>query len=156
MKSLIIMAFLLISSNIYAQYYAYAEPNEIKANMVSRVQPNVQLEAYTTYLLISSMVEDVRFKYRKALRESKENPRVITIGTMSISSTELLKAFKKAARKADNSEEFTSVLFRKNRFLESHLTNGQIEELYISFRGTTFNGLLDELRLSYTSYQFER
>ncbi|MEM6892213.1 MAG: hypothetical protein AAF554_00895 [Bacteroidota bacterium] len=148
LKIFITVIFLSASPTSISQNIAYASPHEIKAIGVSSVKPYETLEDYTTYLLINSMVTGDNFKYRRALNESRKNPIIISIEGTTIQSTELLKFFKKAARKADDLEAFRKILSKENGNLENNLSYGQIKQLYTSFRSTTINGYFDELRLA--------
>ena len=152
LKIITIVILLFTVTSASSQDYAYVSTNEIKAIRSNRVNSNETLEAFTTYLLINSMTRGENFNYRQALRETRKNPTVISMGETNISSTELLKVFKRSARKTENSKAFKKLLHKKHGDLVKNLTEDQIDEIYTSFRSTTFNGLLDELHLAFASY----
>lgn len=144
---------LLVSLNSFSQNNIATNKFQI-ASTIEQVDKNDTIEDFTTYLLMVSFIENEALNYRKALRASKKNSIMITIdSSLTISSTDLLKTFKRASKKAHNLQAFQGILLAQIPNLESSLTYDQLEKLYASFRASTFNGYLDQLRLSFgTSY----
>ncbi|WP_299519210.1 hypothetical protein [Winogradskyella sp.] len=143
----LILILLLISLNSHSQNHQ--EPYQHKALQTKDVRSEETLEDFTTYLFMNSLIVNEKFIYRKLLKESRQNPKTILIDTsFTMSSTALLKVFKKATNKSDGMDAFKSILFEKIPSLKSAVTDHQLEQIYASFRASTFNGYLDEVRLA--------
>ncbi len=144
----LVLFFLITSSVINAQTGLSTFDNDDRRTKKSKDEPDSSLVDFSTYLFFNSLFDGNEFNYRRALRESRKNPVTISLGSSSIPSTELLKIFKKAANKADDSDAFRRILYKKNKNLENLLTDSEVEQVYSTFRGVTFNGYLAELRLA--------
>ncbi|MEO1031198.1 MAG: hypothetical protein AAFX55_07320 [Bacteroidota bacterium] len=143
-----IVILLLMSFNSYSQHKT-TTPQTSAIVLTEDVRINETLEDFTAYLLVNSLVEHKKFNYRRLLRASRQNPKMIVIdASLTISSTDLLKVFKKVAKKADELAVFKSVLFSKIPLLEATVSDYQLDRIYTSFRASTFNGYLDEVRLA--------
>ena len=99
--------------------------------------------------LISEIITDEDFKYRSALKKAKTNQKYYLIGRVKISETDLLKHFKKAARKSDSVAAFAGYFQNRNLDFITVLDQYVLEQLYNTLRQTTFNGFLDNWQKYY-------
>jgi len=136
-----------------AQDFAYSSQVDMTSGEKNRIESSERSEDFTTFLFLNALVSTNHFNYRRTLKQAKQNPITISIGVSTIQSPKLLKVLKEAARKSNNVETFTAILSKKQLDLANNVTDGQIRYIYTSFRSSTFNGLLDELRSSFTHYQ---
>jgi len=94
--------------------------------------------------MVSKIVSNGRFRYRKTLRHSKSVNKEYVFQDVHISEVEILKLFKKAARKSDSPEEFENYFFERKLYFLDKLEGYVVSGLYNTLRKTTFNGILDD------------
>jgi len=94
--------------------------------------------------MVSKIVSNGSFRYRKALRHSKSVNKQYDFRNVHISEVEILKLFKKAARKSGSPEEFKDYFFDRNLYFLNMLEGYVVSSLYNTIRKTTFNGILDD------------
>ena len=95
--------------------------------------------------MVAEITTSHRFRYRKALRRSKTSNKLYVFSDMTISETQILKHFKKAARKSPSAEGFRSYFLENDLTFINLLDWRTISSLYTTMRKTTFNGYLDDL-----------
>lgn len=95
--------------------------------------------------MVSTIVTRNDFKYRKALRRAKDSQAHYVFSGKEISEVEILKHFKKAARKAENVADFKRYFHDRQLSFIEVLNEKTVYNLYATFRATTFNGYLEEL-----------
>tara|TARA_R110002020_G_C16259931_1_gene770395 strand:+ start:112 stop:582 length:471 start_codon:yes stop_codon:yes gene_type:complete len=101
--------------------------------------------------MVSKIISNKKFKYRKTLKHSKAVNKEYDFSNISISEVEILKHFKKAARKSDSVEEFISYFHERNLDFLKVLDGSVISNLYFTIRQTTLNGHLDEWESAFGS-----
>lgn len=87
------------------------------------------------------------FKYRRELRKSRASKNRYHFSDTTISETEVLKHFKRAARKSESSGEFEGYFSERNLDFINTLDRKTVSGLYLSMRRYTLNGYLDGLRI---------
>ena len=126
----------LFTVNIFAQ--ANQQPDKmLHADTVTIHYKNAALKNF-----VSEIISDTDFNYRKTLKESKSSQKYYTEGDVEITEANLLKQFKKAARKSDSPEAFTLYFKNLNLNFVATLDQYAIEQLYNTIRQTTFYGFL--------------
>ena len=98
---------------------------------------------------VSDIITDKDFKYRKTLRKSKSSNKHYTLNDVEITEADLLKQFKKAARKSNSVAGFTQYFQNRNLSFIATLDQFVLEQLYNTIRQTTFNGFLDNWQKYY-------
>ena len=99
---------------------------------------------YTIDKMISKIVSNENFKYRKTIRKARRSKRELIFNGQLISEVEVLKLFKKAARKSESVDEFINYFNDRNQILLIEIERSIIVNLYDNVRKTTLNGYLDE------------
>lgn len=94
--------------------------------------------------MVSKIVLNENFKYRKELKKSRLSKKQYIYSGTSVSETEILKHFKKAARRSDSVHEFISYFYDRNLPFLTSLDTDVISSLYDVIRKSTLNGYLDE------------
>ncbi|MEH6406920.1 MAG: hypothetical protein V7767_06555 [Leeuwenhoekiella sp.] len=94
--------------------------------------------------MVSKIVSNGNFRYRKTLRHSKAVNKQYKFSNVSISEVQILKHFKKAARRSESAEEFISYFQDRNLNFLDMLDGYAISSLYNTVRQTTFNGYMDD------------
>tara|TARA_R100000789_G_C2994743_1_gene147117 strand:+ start:338 stop:781 length:444 start_codon:yes stop_codon:yes gene_type:complete len=144
-NSLTIIVFLLISASITAQTYAvnYTSVNEVKKtkerNTISHFHKNLETEG--------------SFKYRDFLRVSKNSKVVYKTSYEYYTQADLAKIFRKAARYAENQEEFEKSLNNENPELTINLTKKEKSLLFEKFRQGTFHQYIHDLADDWQSFK---
>jgi|SRR5690554_802434 len=95
--------------------------------------------------MVSRIVTETDFKYRKALRRAKATGKRYVFSGKEISEVEILKHFKKAARKSDSADEFKNYFYDRELSFINVLSENTVNNLYATIRATTFNGYLEYL-----------
>lgn len=146
-KHLLETTFLIITFLFTVNIFAQADQQPAKMLHADTVTVNYKNPAVKNF--VSDIISDTDFNYRKTLRESKSSQKYYTVGDVEITEANLLKQFKKAARKSDSPEAFT--LYFKNINLNFVATLDQyvLEQLYNTIRQTTFYGFLDNWQKYY-------
>jgi len=126
-----------------------AQANHQSAKIVDLDTVNVNYRSTAVNDFVLEIITDKDFKYRKALKESKSSKRYYVVCDVEITEANLLKQFKKAARKSDSPEAFTLYFKNINLNFVAALDQYVIEQLYNTIRQTTFNGFLDNWQKYY-------
>lgn len=101
--------------------------------------------------MVSNITTTPNFKYRKSLRLAKAANNTYIFSDKEVSETEILKYFKKAARKSHSVEDFRKYFYDRELSLIDKLDGSTIYRLYTKIRSTTFNGYLDDLEGAFGS-----
>ncbi|MAQ41394.1 hypothetical protein [Mesonia oceanica] len=128
----------------------------VQAKFVKSDQVILELDdiiVNSTHQAFKNRVEKIasnrNFNYRKALKYAKSINKYYCFNGFEISEVELLKYFKRAARRSRSVEEFVNYFRERDlRFLEL-LDDQVVTGLYNNVRKTTLNGLLDALSAYY-------
>ena len=126
-----------------------AQANHLSTKIVDLDTVNVNYKSTAVNDFVSDIITDKDFKYRKALKESKSSNKYYRLGDVEITEANLLKHFKKAARKSDSAEAFALYFKNINLSFIAALDQYVIEQLYNTIRQTTFNGFLDNWQKYY-------
>lgn len=113
--------------------------------LISLYTVSVVTNQLTIEKMVSKIVLNKNFKYRKALRNSKLSDKQVVFLNASSSEEEILKHFKRAARRSESVDEFIGYFYDRNLSFLTSVDGNVIAALYDTFRKTTFNGYLDEL-----------
>lgn len=128
----------LVSVSVTAQT---SNRNKFKIIQLDTISVTSGQQDFNKFIL--NTIHSGSFNYRKVLKKAKSENELYKFKRFNLSKVELLKQFKKAARKSDSVEEFVSYFHERDfNFLE-HLEDYVIAGLYNTMRKTTFNGLLD-------------
>lgn len=103
--------------------------------------------------MVCDIVLDENFKYRKALRNSRFTKEEFIFSEIRVSQTDILRQFKRAARKAETVSDFRDNIYKKNMEFIDLLDMRDISSLYVIFRKGTFNNFLSELDSAIGSIQ---
>ena len=99
--------------------------------------------------MVSKIVSNGKFRYRKTLRHSKSTNKQYEFNNIKISEVEVLRHFKKAARTSGTVQEFKFYFSSRNlKFIEM-LDGDVISSLYSTIRQKTFNGKLENWQTYY-------
>lgn len=124
----------------------YAQKNSKSESLIVHLDPVSVDGNYASFKkMVSNIVPRNDFKYRKALRRAKAAQAHYVFSGKEISEVEILKHFKKAARKAENVADFKSYFHDRQLSFIEVLNEKTVYNLYASFRATTFKGYLEEL-----------
>lgn len=124
--------------------YAQKETEEF-TGLISLDTVSVVVNQHSLEKMVSKIVLNKNFKYRKALRKSKMSNKQFVFLNTTISEGEILKHFKRAARRSESVDEFIGYFYDRNLSFLMALDGNVIAGLYDTLRKTTFNGYLDEL-----------
>lgn len=143
-RSIIIVAFVLLTSKLISQTKIGKETTVVNLDTVQ-----VYFKAPEFNQFVSEIISDDNFRYRKTLRNAKELDRYYLLGDVTISQANLLKEFKKAARKSDNADGFLSYFQTRDMNFIDLIDWYDLERLYSVIRQTTFNGFIDDWQRYY-------
>ena len=143
-KIFIISAFFFLTSNGFSQTNLTPETTVVDLDTVQ-----VYFKASEFNQFVSEIISDDNFRYRKTLRNAKELDRYYLLGDVTISQANLLKEFKKAARKSDNADGFLSYFQTRDMNFIDLIDWYDLERLYSVIRQTTFNGFIDDWQRYY-------
>lgn len=129
----------LFSLSSYAQKDMVYEIEPIQLDTVAVTSNNPTIEK-----LISKIVLAENFKYRRTLKKARDSKRQYIFNERSISEVEVLKHYKKAARKSESSTQFINYFNDRNLAFLIETERSMVTTLYDNVRKTTFNGYLDE------------
>ncbi|MEH6656355.1 hypothetical protein [Leeuwenhoekiella marinoflava] len=147
-KHLIVTTVFLLNSLLFI-INSTAQTDQRFANTVNLDTVNLDSRSVAINQFVSDIITDKDFKYRKALRESKSSKKHYTLNNFEITETDLLKHFKKAARKSDSVAGFARYFQNRNLSFIAALDQYVLEQLYNTIRQTTFNGFLDNWQKYY-------
>lgn len=147
-KHLVVTTALLLNSLLFAINSAAQEDLRF-AEAVDLDTVNLKSESLAVNRFVSDIITDKDFKYRKTLRKSKSSNKHYTLNDVEITEADLLKHFKKAARKSNSVAGFTQYFQNRNLSFIATLDQFVLEQLYNTIRQTTFNGFLDNWQKYY-------
>lgn len=137
---------LLISMMAFFAMNAYAQQNRIGTTEVIRLDTISIVDSQKGFEeMVSKIILFENFKYREFLNESKVSDTYYNFSNNSISEVEILKHFKKAARRSESVDEFTSYFHDRNLSFIGMLDGNEISSLYTAIRKTSFNEYLNGL-----------
>lgn len=99
--------------------------------------------------LVCDIVLDENFKYKKALRKSKLTKRQYTFSDIRISETDILKQFKRAARRSESTADFIGYFYNKDMDILEKLNGNDIRLLYLTFHKGTLSEYFQELESAF-------
>lgn len=130
----------LFALNLSAQQTDSPEPGSIQLDTVSIVANQESFEN-----LVCDIVLNENFQYRKTLKHSKASKKYYVFADKRISEVEILKYFKKAARKSESIQEFISYFYEKKINFMEFINHKDISALYKTFRKGTLNAYLQRI-----------
>jgi len=116
-----------------------------KMNTGMKTNPMVESSAQLFEELSKAIAFDEEFDYRKELKASRTEQTVFYFTDTTLSKTELLRHFKQAARRSDNSTQFKTYFLKKHLYYINNLDGKTISGIYDTMRSKTLNGYLDVL-----------
>lgn len=94
-------------------------------------------------MVSESIAADKNFNYRSELRESKYNHTLFYFKDTTLSKARVLRHFKKAARRSDNSIQFKNYFLKRQLHFINTLDRRTLSGVYDTMRSNTLNGYLD-------------
>lgn len=92
---------------------------------------------------VEKIASNRNFHYRKTLKHAKSMDKYYCFNGFKISEVELLKYFKRAARRSGSVKEFVNYFQERDLHFLELLDDQVVTGLYNNVRKTTLNGLLD-------------
>lgn len=136
---------ILLSLITISTMIVYGQKNSEGESLLFHMNP-VSVDGNTSFKkMIFRIVTKTDFKYRKALRRAKDSQKHYVFSGKEISEVEILKHFKKAARKAENVADFKRYFHERQLSFIEVLNEKTVYNLYATIRATTFKGYLEEL-----------
>lgn len=136
---------ILISLVTISTMIVYGQKNNEGESLLFHMNP-VSVDGNTSFKkMVSRIVTKTDFKYRKALRRAKDSQAHYVFSDKEISEVEILKHFKKAARKSESVAGFRNYFHDRQLSFIEVLNEKTVYNLYATFRATTFKGYLEEL-----------
>ena len=143
-KSIFLLNLLLITSIADSQTFQKTESQIVDLDTVQVLYRTPEFNQ-----LVTKITSAKNFKYRKTLRNSKSINKEYYLDNVKISEADLLKHFKKAARKSESVEGFVSYFEKMDMGFLKLLDPYDLQQLYNVIRKTTFNGFLDDWQRYY-------
>lgn len=139
-KVYVILLLNLFAINLSAQENQINETRTVQLDTVSIVANQQSFKN-----MVCDIVFDQNFKYRKALRKSRLTKKEYVFSHKKVSETDILRQFKRSARKAETVSDFRDHIYRNDMEFIELLDMRDIRFLYVNFRKGTFNNYLSEL-----------
>lgn len=133
-----IMLFLSATTGIIAQDKAISPTRSV-------VENEVRGDRFEIFANNIAWAED--FNYRKELKNAKLNHTLFHFPDTSITKTQMLRHFKRAARKSESADEFVRYLQDKKLLFIDLLDYKTVLGIYDNMQVSTFNGYLNMLEL---------
>lgn len=121
----------------------YAQEKPLYRSKEGNSRAHIAIQDFKTLSKRIAFNED--FKYREELRSSKLNNTNFYFGDTLIAKAEVLRNFKRAARKSDNLDGFQQYFLQRKLHYVKMLDRRTLAEIQQTMRSTTLNGYLEIL-----------
>lgn len=145
MKTLITtFVIILVTSTLFAQDYATVDHSKIDTEY-RRTTSKKTINRYSVSKLASEIYETSNFNYRNFLKDAEDSKKRYQIGTETYTKKELVKIFRKGARRSETVVEFEGYLTKINPQFLKGISEREAIDIFNKFRVGTFYAYIDSL-----------
>lgn len=136
---------LLFSISLLSQNYVAVNDTGIETNSYTNKRSEVLSKTESIHNLTLEIYNDLNFDYQDFLEDSENSKTRYRVGNQNYSKKELIKIFRKGARRSENVFEFEKFLEGINPEFVPDISERESDAIYYKFREGTLHAYLDGL-----------